>query len=201
MSTPWIMDTDPGIDDALALFYLLGEASVEIVGLTTVFGNVDIDRTTRNALQLLDLAQHSAWVARGASRPLQIPPNPPADFVHGVEGLGDEQLPLPISQVYPQTAAQAIVEASKRIEHLHLAPVGPLTNVAQALQLEPELVERMAGLTIMGGNLDSQGNVSQHAEANIWNDPHAARQVLRAGWPIRLVGGLHLDHTIDGIRF
>ena len=188
MSTPWILDTDPGIDDALALFYLLGEASVEIVGLTTVFGNVDIDRTTRNALQLLDLAQHSAWVARGASRPLQIPPNPPADFVHGVEGLGDEQLPPPISHVYPQTAAQAIVEASKRIEHLHLAPVGPLTNVAQALQLEPELVERMAGLTIMGGNLDSQGNVSRHAEANIWNDPHAARQVLRASWPIRLVG-------------
>ncbi|MGD2006527.1 MAG: nucleoside hydrolase [Pseudomonadales bacterium] len=188
MSTPWILDTDPGIDDALALFYLLGEASVEIVGLTTVFGNVDIDRTTRNARQLLDLAQHSAWVARGASRPLQILPNPPADFVHGVEGLGDEQLPPPISQVYPQTAAQAIVEASKRIEPLHLAPVGPLTNVAQALQLEPELVERMAGLTIMGGNLDSQGNVSQHAEANIWNDPHAARQVLRAGWPIRLVG-------------
>lgn len=188
MSAPWIVDTDPGIDDALALFYLLGEASVEIVGLTTVFGNVDIDRTTRNALQLLELAQHSAWVARGASVPLRIPPNPPADFVHGAEGLGHEQLPPPISSVNSQTAAQAIVQASTDIEHLHLAPVGPLTNVAQALQLDPELVKRIDGLTIMGGNLDSQGNVSQHAEANIWNDPHAARRVLRAGWPIRLIG-------------
>ena len=188
MSTPWILDTDPGIDDALALFYLLGEASVEIVGLTTVFGNADIDRTTRNARQLLELAEHPAWVARGASRPLVIPPNPPADFVHGAEGLGDERLPPPAAPVHAQTAAQAIADVSTRIDDLQLALVGPLTNVAQALQLDPELTERMAGLTIMGGNLDSQGNVSPHAEANIWNDPHAARQVLRAGWPIRLIG-------------
>ena len=188
MSTPWILDTDPGIDDALALFYLLGESSVEIVGLTSVFGNVDVDKTTRNAQQLLELAQHPAWVARGAALPLHIPPNPPADFVHGAEGLGEEQLPPPTSPVYSQTAAQALVEASTRIERLHLAPVGPLTNLAQALQLDSGLVERVDGLTIMGGNLDSRGNVSQHAEANIWNDPHAARQVLRAGWPIRLVG-------------
>ncbi len=188
MNRPWILDTDPGIDDALALFYLLGE-STDLIGMTTVFGNASVQRTTRNALQLLELAGASGWVAMGAEGPMVQSPNPPADFVHGVEGLGGVSLPPPNKQPSELTAVQAILKASHEYSSkLVLAPVGPLTNIAQALQQDPSLVERVAEVVIMGGSLDATGNVSDVAEANIWNDPHAARIVLRAGWPIRLVG-------------
>ena len=188
MSNAWILDTDPGIDDALALFYLLGR-SVDLIGLTTVFGNANVQRTTRNALQLLELADHPAWVASGAAHPLVQAPHPPADFVHGVEGLGNEQLPAPQRQALAMDAADAIIQASHEYAgRLVLAPVGPLTNIALALVRDPSLSERIKSVVIMGGTLDAPGNVSPVAEANLWNDPHAARQVLRSGLPIRLVG-------------
>lgn len=188
MSDVWILDTDPGIDDALALFYLLGK-QVDLIGLTTVYGNASVQRTTRNALQLLELANSPAWVAKGAEVPLVQAPHPPADFVHGVEGLGDQTLPLPLREAEALDAADAIIQASHQYPgKLVLAPIGPLTNIALALLRDPTLGQRIKSVVIMGGTLDAKGNVSDVAEANIWNDPHAARQVLRSGLPIRLIG-------------
>lgn len=187
MSDTWILDTDPGIDDAMALLYLKGEG-VALMGLTTVFGNADIQRTTRNAAQLLELAQMTGWVAPGAGDPLVQLRHPPADFVHGVEGLGGIELPAPSRMPLPIDGANAIIQASHRTENLVLAAIGPLTNLAIALERDPTLPQRVKEVVIMGGTLDAPGNVSDTAEANIWNDPHAAQQVLRAGWPLRLIG-------------
>lgn len=198
MSGTWILDTDPGIDDAMALLYLKGE-NVALMGLTTVFGNADIQRTTRNAAQLLELSQMTGWVAPGAGDPLVQLRHPPADFVHGVEGLGGVELPAPSRMPLPIDAANAIIQASHRSDDLVLAAIGPLTNLAIALQRDPSLVERVSSVVIMGGTLDAPGNVSDVAEANIWNDPHAAQIVLRAGWPVKLIG-LDVTSTIQLTR-
>ena len=189
--TPWILDTDPGIDDALGLFMLLGSPEVSLRGLTTVFGNVSVQKTTRNALQLLELANRAddIWVAQGASVPCVQPPNPPADFVHGTEGLGGISLPSPQVQSASFDAVDAIIQnAQANPGEWVLAPIGPLTNLAAALDREPRIADWVSHVVVMGGTLDAPGNVSSVAEANIWNDPHAANQVLQAPWDVTLVG-------------
>lgn len=186
---PVIIDTDPGIDDAMAILLAGKSPAIDLVGLTTIYGNVDVQRATRNALHLGDLLGQPIPVATGAARPLVQTPEPHADFVHGAEGFGDTPLPQPTRQAEPLDAVDFIIQESHKHDgKLVLCPIGPLTNIALALRKDPTLVERIAEVVIMGGAVRWRGNVNEFAEANIWNDPHAAAEVFAADWPVRLVG-------------
>lgn len=185
-----IIDTDPGIDDAMAILFALAAPTLEVVGLTTIFGNVETPTATRNALHLLEFANATQIpVAHGAERPLHLPFRGPATFVHGSDGLGDITQPTPTNQPTAQSAAQFIVETiMANPGAITLVPVGPLTNIALALMLEPRIVQHVAEVVIMGGAATVNGNVNPAAEANIYNDPHAADVVFTAGWPVTMVG-------------
>jgi len=185
-----IIDTDPGIDDAMAIFYALASPELDVVGLTTVFGNADVDTCTDNAIRILDIAgRPDIPVAKGAARPLAMPYRGPADFVHGANGLAD--LPLePVSRaVHPLDAAHFIIDTVRAAPgEITLVPIGPLTNIALAMLLDPELPQLLAGMVIMGGNAFVPGNASPAAEANILNDPEAADLVFGADCDIVMCG-------------
>lgn len=193
-----IIDTDPGVDDAMAIFLALQSPEVEVVGLTTVFGNVYTDQATQNALRLLEWAgRPDIPVAAGAVSPLVVSLDSVADFVHGVDGLGQTNLPLPTGRPIGEPAAQFIVETvMARPGQITLVPIGPLTNLALALALEPGLPEKVTGVVLMGGAATVNGNVNPAAEANIIHDPHAADVVFNAGWPVTMVG---LDVTLQTV--
>lgn len=197
--TPIIIDTDPGIDDALALVYALNSAQLEVVGVTSVHGNVSVERTTRNALGLIELACPGARipVARGAAEPLHGQAPGDAGFVHGIEGLGDMPALKPRTAAHAMPAWQFICErVAERPGEITLCAIGPLTNLAQALAHSPSVAGQVAGVVIMGGALRLPGNITPHAEYNFWVDPDAAAMVLAAPWPITLVG---LDVTTQVI--
>jgi len=189
-----LIDTDPGVDDAMAIQMAFAHPGLEVVGLTTVFGNVLTPTATRNALRLVELARLSTPVAEGASKPLLQPLRPPASHVHGEEGFGAVPGAAPTGRPDPRDAARFIrdmVAASPG--EVTLCPVGPLTNIAAALRLDRSIAQKVAGVVIMGGAVKDRaprrrGNVTLWAEANIWNDPHAAAEVLAADWDVTLVG-------------
>ena len=183
-----ILDTDPGIDDALALFLALASPEVQLEAVTTVSGNVLVEYTTRNALALLELAgRGDIPVARGCDRPLVGSPALAAD-VHGDNGLGGMILPEPRLRPLEKHAVEVISELIMATPgEITLVAVGPLTNLALALRREPRLVQAVREVIIMGGALRVPGNITPCAEFNIFVDPHAAHVVLHAGWPIRLV--------------
>jgi purine nucleosidase len=183
-----VIDTDPGIDDALALFFALASPNVQLDAVTTVSGNVSVEKTTRNALALLELAgRDDVPVARGADRPL-LRPAVYADYVHGRNGVGDVELPAaqhsPATLHAVELLIQTILGAPGEIT---LVALGPLTNLALAARVEPHIAEAVREVVIMGGALRVPGNVSPAAEFNIYADPHAAQIVFSAGWPVRLV--------------
>lgn len=183
-----ILDTDPGIDDALALFLALASPEVQLEAVTTVHGNVPVDLTTRNALSLLELAGRSDIpVARGSAQPLvRVPVD--AKYVHGPTGLGTLTLPEPQASLALPSAADLIIERVLAAPgELTLVAIGPLTNLALALRREPRIVSQVREVVIMGGALRVPGNITPAAEFNIYADPHAAHVVFKAGWPIRLV--------------
>jgi inosine-uridine nucleoside N-ribohydrolase len=188
-----ILDTDPGIDDALALFLALASPEVQLEAITTVSGNVDVAFTTYNALTLLELAGRTDIpVARGCDRPLIRQPFNAA-FVHGDNGLGGLQLPEPRIQPLAEHAIDVIIEKVMAApKEITLVAIGPLTNIALALRQEPRIVEQVQEVVIMGGALLVPGNDTPEAEFNIYVDPQAAHIVLHAGWPIRLIS---LDAT------
>lgn len=184
-----ILDTDPGIDDALALFLALASPEdVQIEAVTTVNGNVNVDHTTRNALTLLELAGRTDIpVARGSSQPL-VRDAIYAAFVHGDNGLGGLTLPAPQAQPVAQHAVDVIIDRIMAAPgELSLVSIGPLTNIALAVRREPRIAELVREVVIMGGALRVPGNTTPVAEFNIFVDPHAAHIVFHAGWPIRLV--------------
>jgi inosine-uridine nucleoside N-ribohydrolase len=183
-----ILDTDPGIDDALALFLALASPDAQLEAVTTVSGNVHVDLTTRNALTLLELAGHdNIPVARGCDRPLVRQPVI-ADYVHGRNGLGEVILPEPRLQPAAAHAVDLIIEKILAAPgEITLVPIGPLTNIALAARREPRIAQQVREVVIMGGALRVPGNVTPASEFNIYADPHAARIVFQAGWPIRLV--------------
>lgn len=192
-----IFDTDPGVDDAMALYYALAHPDIEVIGITTTFGNVWVAQATTNALYLCALAGRQIPVAQGAAKPLVKAAEPPPDFIHGADGLGNLDQRLPISHLAdPRPAAQFIVDLVHQYPgEVSLVAVGPLGNLAAALQLDPELPTLVHEVILMGGTVIESGNVSPVAEANIWNDPHAADMVFTAGWTLTMVG-LDVTHQV-----
>jgi inosine-uridine nucleoside N-ribohydrolase len=185
-----LIDTDPGIDDAMAIFYALESSELDVIGLTSIFGNADIEVTTVNALKLLEIAGRSDIpVARGVDNPLAMPFRGAVAFVHGTDGQGDVFLPPPKASVHeldaPNFIVRSVLDAPGEIT---LVALGPLTNVAMAMQLEPTLGAKLAGIVLMGGNAFVGGNASPAAEANIINDPEAADIVFGAECGVVMAG-------------
>ncbi|MFD7653135.1 nucleoside hydrolase [Actinosynnema sp. NPDC059797] len=180
VTTPLIIDTDPGVDDAFALALAAASPEVELLGVTTVFGNVPLADTTANALRLRALLRREdVPVAAGADRPL-VHPQPRLSSAHGSDGLSGARgtLPEPTRAADPRDAVtlmRELLEAADR--PVTIVPIGPLTNVALLLAAHPRLKEKIGRLVVMGGGVDS-GNVTPGAEFNLWCDPEAARRVL-----------------------
>lgn len=205
MTRKIILDTDPGVDDAMAIAFALCHPELDLLGLTTVFGNTSIDFATRNAQYILEvIGAREVAVARGAAAPQVQTPHAPPDFVHGQDGLGNVWPAggvtlTPASrhaEVAPLDAADFIIDSARRFPgEITLVAVGPLTNIAEALAREPDLPAMLHELVIMGGTLHEPGNVSPLSEANFWNDPHAADDVLAGDWPASIVG-LDVTHRI-----
>lgn len=194
-----LFDTDPGIDDAMALLMLARDPRAELLGVTTVYGNASVDTTTANALALCEQFGIDVPVARGASRPLIKGPSPFPEAIHGRDGLGNIGISYAQARrVEAVTAPQFISQMARRYSgSLTIVAVGPLTNLALALQYDPQLVQHVPRVVAMGGvfGLNGRhGKVSPVAEANVANDPHAADQVCTASWPVTFVG---LDVTHD----
>jgi inosine-uridine nucleoside N-ribohydrolase len=182
-----ILDTDPGIDDALALCLALASPEIQLEAVTTVNGNVGVELTTANALAVVNLLGHPEIpVARGCDRPL-LAQVVEATKVHGENGLG-VILPQGENRAVEQHAVDLMIELILKYPgEITLVAIGPLTNLALAVRHEPRIAGLVREVCIMGGALFVPGNVTPEAEFNIYADPHAAQIVLQAGWPIRFV--------------
>ena len=194
-----IYDTDPGIDDSMALLLALASPELEVAGVTTVFGNHHVEQTTGNALCVLEVAGRlDIPVVAGAGKPLERTYGGPRG-VHGSDGLGNasggcsERQPLAVDG---GAAGYIAREALAQPGQLTIVAVGPLTNLALALQREPNLAGAVRQVVIMGGAFFCRGNASPVAEANIFHDPAAAAAVLAAPWPVVMAG---LDVTMRTI--
>jgi inosine-uridine nucleoside N-ribohydrolase len=185
-----IIDTDPGVDDAIAVIFAFHSPELEILGLTTIFGNVETELATENALRLVEMSARDVPVAEGAVEPLYMEKLPPPDFVHGKDGFGNVNLPPPTTSAIDRSAAEFIVDTVRAHPgEVTLSVLGPMTNIALALALEPDLPRLVKAVVPMGGVLEVMGNVSPVASANILGDPHAADIVLGTDWDVTLVPG------------
>ena len=183
--TKLLIDCDPGHDDAVAILY--AARHLDLIGVTTIFGNQTTDHTTRNALRLLALAGLDIPVARGFDRPLVCEP-PLAPDAHGETGLDGVQLPEPNAAPVDQHAVHFLIEQAHKYQgELVIAITGAHTNVAVALRLEPRLAQWVRGFTIMGGSA-GMGNLTPVACVNVLSDPEAAHIVFSSGVPIHWVG-------------
>ena len=194
-----LIDTDPGVDDALALLLAFSSPELRVEGLTTVAGNVSLKLGSLNALKLLDfLGVEGVPVVAGAAKPL-LRKCRDASSIHGETGLGGATLPEPSGRLDERGAVEFILEKMDELgRDLTLIPIGPLTNIAGAILARPSIVHETPGLVIMGGAFGltpyGHGNVSPVAEFNVWHDPEAATIVFDSGIPITAVG---LDVTTD----
>lgn len=192
-----IFDTDPGVDDAMALYFAMAHPAIELVGITTTFGNVTVQQAASNALYLSALTGRQIPVTQGVAVPRHMAPHAPPDFIHGADGLGNLVSRVATDkQLDPRSSAQFIVDMARaQPGEISLVAVGPLGNLALALELEPHLPQLLRQVVVMGGTIIEPGNVSPVAEANIWNEPHAADQVFTAGWKLTMVG-LDVTHQV-----
>lgn len=179
----WWVDTDPGVDDAWALLMMMASAQARVVGISVVGGNVGLEHTLANALRVVERSPYPIPVYSGAARPL-IGGLPDAGFVHGNDGFGDSNLPAAPIQVEALPAALALIEASRQFAgKLNVLALGPLTNLALACALDPDLPSRCARFVVMGGAVGAFGNTRvPSAEFNIGFDPEAAAMVSTR-WP------------------
>jgi pyrimidine-specific ribonucleoside hydrolase len=184
---PFILDCDPGHDDALALVVGLARPELRLLAVTTVAGNAGLPETTRNALRVLTLLGRTHIpVAAGASGPLMRPLHV-ADDVHGASGLEGADLPEPAFAVRPEGAIELLRSTLEgAAEPVTIVAVGPLTNIALLIRTHPELLDRIASIRVMGGAI-TEGNTTASAEFNIWQDPEAARIVFDCGRPVTLM--------------
>ena len=183
-----IIDTDPGTDDAMAIMLALNSPEFDVRALTVVPGNVTAAQGLDNALRMVSLANRcDVAVAAGAQHPL-FQKLITAEFWHGKNGLANIELPPSKCKADPRWAPDLIIEMVHANPHeITLVPVGPLTNIALALQKDPSIAKLVKEVVLMGGSI-SGGNVNAAAEANIYNDPEAAQIVFQAGWPLTMVG-------------
>jgi inosine-uridine nucleoside N-ribohydrolase len=186
MATPIVLDCDPGHDDAVALMLAVSSPELELIGVTTVAGNQTVDKTTTNALKVLELCGRSdVPVARGAADPL-VRRRYVAAHVHGETGLDGPDLPVPSAEPVAEHAVQFLARLIREREgKLTLVPTGPLTNVALLLALAPDA--RPERIVLMGGSV-GEGNRTPAAEFNIWADPEAARRVFESGIDVTMIG-------------
>lgn len=183
-----IIDTDPGVDDALTFLLALASPEIKLEALTTTQGNVTLEKATRNALSILVLchASHIPVVA-GSMFPL-VQPLRASALVHGESGIGNSRLPEPQTQPVSQHAVDYLIErVLAEPDEISIFPIAPLTNIAMAIRKEPKFAKAVKELVIMGGAIQEGGNMSPLAEFNIFVDPHAAHIVFHAGIPITLI--------------
>ncbi|WP_439842814.1 nucleoside hydrolase [Aeromonas taiwanensis] len=195
-----ILDTDPGIDDAMAILFAEAHPAIDLLAITTVFGNATIENGTHNALWLKQKYGMKADVAQGAAAPLLRDPVGPTTVVHGPTGFGDVQAGEVSLSADPRPAWQYIVETVKAHPgEITLVTIGPLTNLALALEAAPEIAGLVREVVVMGGAFGvngHRGNVTPYAEANIHDDPEAADVVFTADWPVVIIG---LDVTQQSV--
>src|SRR5437588_4550144 len=189
MPRPIIIDTDPGIDDAVAILLALASPELEVLGLVAVAGNLPLAATARNALSIVELAGRPELpVYAGCPRPLGRKLID-VESAHGAGGLGDLVLPPPVAILRPGHGILYLIDRLRRAEpnSVTLCALGPLTNIAMALVAAPDIAAGVAELVLMGGASHGQGNVTAVAEFNIHADPHAAALVFDSGLPITMV--------------
>jgi purine nucleosidase len=193
MPTSIILDCDPGIDDALAIAFAHGHPGIDLIGITTVAGNVSLAKTTANALAVSEyVGAAGTLVTAGCAGPLLRPAYDARD-VHGESGLGGAVLPPATGSPAPGHAIEYIIDTVRAAPgQITLVATGPLTNIALAVKREPRLADWVRQFVIMGGS-SGRGNVTPAAEYNIWADPEAAAAVFRAGWTVVELG---LDVTL-----
>ncbi|WP_308640101.1 nucleoside hydrolase [Paenibacillus silvisoli] len=192
-----LIDADTGIDDALAILYAIKSGKADILGITTTFGNIPVEQATENTLRVLKLAgvENEIPVSQGAPQPLVRTVKVFPTFVHGVNGIGDVELPRSYQLPVSEAADDFIVRTAGEHEgELVIVALGRLTNIAHALKKDPELPAKIKHLYVMGGAVHVAGNVTPTSEANIWGDPEAADFVIQSGIPMTLVG---LDVTLN----
>ncbi|HQY31352.1 MAG TPA: nucleoside hydrolase, partial [Thermomicrobiales bacterium] len=181
---PIILDVDTGVDDALALGLAHQLPDLNLIAATTLAGNIDVEHSTANTRNVLAfIGAGDVPVYRGASRPLARAARDAAHY-HGQNGLGDASFPESTAAVLPERGPAMIIRLAREMQgELVLIAVGPLTNIAIALNVFPDLPSLIKRLVIMGGAFDVPGNVTPHAEFNIWADPEAAQQVFATDFP------------------
>src|SRR4030081_71272 len=184
---PFLIDTDTASDDAIALIMALRAPDVRVVAITTVAGNVDVQRATRNALYTVELCGANVPVYAGAEKPL-LRAHQSATWFHGRDGLGDHNYPPPLRSPGKLHAVDAIIEAIEANPGIVLVTLAPLTNLALALAKKPSIASNVGRCVVMGGAPCCEGNVTPAAEYNIWVDPEAARVVMLSGLPVELIG-------------
>ena len=184
----FVIDTDPGVDDALAFLLALASPEIKLEALTTTQGNVTVDKATRNALSVLELAGAShVPVASGSMLPL-VQPLRASALVHGESGIGNSNLPEPPTKPVSKHAVDYLIErVLEEPNEISIFPIGPLTNIAMAIRKAPEFANAVKQLVIMGGAILESGNITPLAEFNIYVDPHAAHIVFHSGIPITLI--------------
>jgi inosine-uridine nucleoside N-ribohydrolase len=185
-----ILDTDPGSDDAMALMLALNSPELDVRAVTVVPGNVTAKQGLENALRMVSLANRcDIPVAAGAQHPL-FQKLITAEFWHGKNGLANIELPPSKCKVDPRYGPDLIIEMVHAAPHeITLVPVGPLTNIALAVERDPSIVPLVKEVILMGGSITG-GNSTAAAEANIYNDPEAAQIVFQAGWPLTMVASM-----------
>ena len=195
---PVYFDCDTGIDDALALVYLMASPEIELVGIGTVSGNIDAKQAAVNTLDLLAIGgRDDVPVAIGAMDPLTHTFDGGVPHIHGRNGVGNVELPHTDRQPEAESAVDMLVRlANEHAGELDVIAIGPLTNLALALAQDPSIAGKVREVTIMGGAALVPGNLSPVGEANIYNDPTAAAAVLDAPWPVVLVP---LDVTLENV--
>jgi len=192
-----VLDTDPGVDDALAIIYALNHPDLQVHAITTVCGNIGVDQATINTQIVLSRLDCVVPLAMGQNQPIYYPLQT-APHVHGLDGLGNVSVQFESleEQVVKKSAVELILDfMAKFPDQLRLVCIGPLTNIAQAILANSPLMRRTKEIILMGGAFEQRGNVTTSAEFNIYVDPHAAQIVLESGIPITILP-LDLTHQV-----